>query len=122
MQDGPKLSHDDLAHFTGSEQCYRHGINPRVRYTEGTKYLADAGGAYWLLDAIAIAQRFERAVAIEEFQVWILRVHDDRSATLSCEDGNSNKVFEQQIPWTDFPLDQVKLYYTDGVILLPSEY
>jgi hypothetical protein len=30
-------------------------------FTDGAKYLADAAGAaYWLLDEIALAQRFER--------------------------------------------------------------
>ena len=56
------LSKNDLALFTGSDNWYRHGINPNVRFTDGAKYLADEGGAYWLLDTIAICQRFEKTV------------------------------------------------------------
>jgi hypothetical protein len=122
MQDQPKLTLDDLAHFTGSQEFYRHGINPNIRFTEGAKHVADAGGAYWLLDAIAIAQRFDASVRGEPFQVWTLCVNDDCSAVLSCDNGNGHRVFKQRIPWTDFPLERLDLYCTDGVILLPSEY
>jgi hypothetical protein len=77
---------------------------------------------YWLLDAIAIAQRFEKCVAAEGFQVWTLKVNDDRTASLVCDNGNDNIVYTQHIEFTDFPLDEIKLYFTDNVILLPSEY
>ena len=51
------LNTADLAQFTGSEQWYRHRIVRDVLFTDGAKYVADAGGAYWLLDEIAFAQR-----------------------------------------------------------------
>ena len=117
-----KLSEADLRQFTGTENWYRHGINRNVVFTDGAKYVADRGGAYWLLDAIAIAQHRERDVAFEEFQVWRLKVNADRSASLTCDDGNGNILYTQHIPFTDFPLDAIKLYFTDNTILLPSEY
>ena len=61
-------------------------------------------------------------VSAEEFQVWNLKVHSDRSATVFCDDGNGNPVYTQEIPFTDFPLDEVKLYFANNVIHLPSEY
>ena len=51
------LSEFDLRQFTGSENWYRHPFVRQVLFTDGAKYVADQGGAYWLLDAIAIAQR-----------------------------------------------------------------
>ena len=117
-----KLTPSDLRQFTGTENWYRHGINRNVVFTDGAKYVADHGGAYWLLDAIAIAQHRERDVAFEEFQVWKLKVNADRSATLTCDNGNGNIVYTQRTPFTDFPLDAIKLYFTDNTILLPSEY
>ena len=36
--------------------------------------------------------------------------------------GNGNPVYTQEIPFTDFPLDEVKLYFANNVIHLPSEY
>jgi hypothetical protein len=36
-----------------------------ILFTDGAKYVADNGGAYWLLDEIAFAQKGEKAVAAE---------------------------------------------------------
>ena len=39
-----------LAQFTGTTQYYR--ISPKHFWTDGTKYLADHGKCYWMMDAI----------------------------------------------------------------------
>ena len=122
MTNAATLSESQLRQFTGSENWYRHGINRSVLYTDGAQFLAEQGGAYWLLDIIAIAQQHESRVTQEEFQVWKLQVRADRSATLLCDDGNGNVVYTQEIPFTDFPLDEVRLYFANSVIHLPSEY
>ena len=122
MNDTKPLNKSDLSQFTGSENWYRHGINRKITFTDGAKYVADAGGAYWLLDEIAIIQPYEKAVAAEEFQVWTLNVRADQTATLSCEDGNGNVVFTKEIEFTDFPLDEITLWFANNVIFLPSEY
>ena len=72
------LTQTDLDMFTGSEQFYRHSINRKVIYTEGAHHVAEAGGAYWLLDEIALIQPHAARVAAEEFQVWKLTVRPDR--------------------------------------------
>jgi len=122
MTTTPKLTKADLAQFTGSEQWYRHGINRNVLFTDGAKFLADRGGAYWLIDIIAICQRHEQRGAAEEFQVWKLAVRADRHATLTCDDGNGHVVYTEQIPFTDFPLDAIALWFANNVIYLPSEH
>src|ERR1017187_3158000 len=116
------LSKTDLAQFTGSEQWYRHGINRKVLFTDGAKFVADRAGAYWLLDEIAIIQPHDRRVAAEEFQVWKLAVNADQTGVLTCDDGNDNVVYTKQIDYTDFPLDGITLYFTNNTILLPREY
>ena len=63
MQDSKQLTAGDLRQFTGSEQWYRHGIVRDVLFTDGAKFVADRAGAYWLLDEIALAQRFQKSVA-----------------------------------------------------------
>lgn len=115
------LKIEDLSHFTGSEHWYQHGLVRSIAYTDGVKYLADEGGAYWLLDEIALAQKFNARVKVEPFQVWTLVVND-REGVLTCDDGDDNIVYTKTIPFTDFPLAEIKLYFTDKVILLPSEY
>jgi len=57
------LSKSDLAQFTGSENWYRHGINRNVLYTDGVQHVAERGGAFWLLDEIAIIQPYNKAVS-----------------------------------------------------------
>jgi hypothetical protein len=116
------LSIAELSRFTGSENWYRHGLVRDVLFTDGAKYVADAGRAYWLLDEIALAQRYDQRVAAEEFQLWKLTVERDNTARLTCDDGNGNVVLSKRIPFTDFPLSEIVLYFTNNTILLSSEY
>ena len=124
-----ELKESDLAHFTGSQTWYRHSLAPNILYTDGAQYVAEKGGAYWLLDIIATnnaygGPEFKR----EEFQVWKLTVgKEGPSATLTCSDGgkddNDPKVFfSQEIEYTDFPLPEITLWFQNNTIFLPSEY
>jgi len=115
------LTQAALKHFTGSEQWYRHSLVRSIVYTDGARRVAEAGGAYWLLDEIALAQHAAK-IAAQEFQVWSLAVAEDRSAELACEDGDGHTVFRKKIPFTDFPLARIQLYFTNKTILLASEY
>ena len=115
------LDQSVLAQFTGSEEWYRHPVNRKVTFTKGAKYVADTAGAYWLLDEIAIVQPHKKAVAAEAFQVWKLAVKNS-AAVLTCDDGNGRVVYRKRIPFTDFPGEGITLWFTDNVILLPSEY
>jgi hypothetical protein len=116
------LNPSDLAQFTGSEHWYRHAINRAVLYTDGAQHVAEHGGAYWLLDEIALIQPHDARVGAEEFQVWKLAVRADRTATLTCEDGNDHVVFTKKIEYTDFPLDEITLWYANNTIYLPGEH
>src|SRR5208282_2831365 len=112
----------ELGQFTGSEHWYRHAINRKVLFTDGAKYVADTAEAYWLLDEIALIQPYDKAIAAEEFQLWKLKVNIDRTATLTCENGNGTTVFTKKIEYTDFPLPEITLYFQNNTIFLPSEY
>ena len=120
MTNEKTLNRDELKNFTGSEHWYR--INKTILCTDGAKYVAETGGAYWLLGEIALSQAFEKKVAAEEFQVWVLKVNPDQTARLKCEDGNGHTVYSKKIPWTDFPLPEITLWYSNNVIYLPSEH
>ena len=117
------LTESDLAQFSGTGNYYQHQLG--IRYTDGVKYLADRGEAYWLLDAIASWQsdpRVSEDRMLQQIQFWKLTVNDDGSALLVCERDSDDVAVTQEIPFTDFPLKKIKLYYQQGVLLLPSEY
>jgi hypothetical protein len=122
MTDTKTLTKADLIQFTGGEQWYRHAMVRDVLYTDGVKYVAETAGAYWLIDEIAFAQRFDKLLAAEEFQLWKLNVNPDHTAMLTCEDGNGGVVFTKAIEYTDFALEGITLYFMNKTILLPSEY
>jgi hypothetical protein len=115
------ITNEELRQFTGTENWYRHGLVRHVLYTDGVRYLAEKANAYWLVDAIASVQ-LESKVRYEEFQVWNLQRMAGNQAVLIGEDGNGNEIYRQDIPFTDFPLDEIKLYFTNNVLMLPSEY
>ena len=113
-----------LAHFDGGGCTYK--INGVANMTEGVKFLCDSAKCYWLATLI-LSHRCNVKVRREPFQVWTLRRNKTGSGAVAvCEDGNGNKLTAQRIPYTDFPLESVKLYAVQhcGVttIMLPQEY
>lgn len=117
------LTKADLAQFTGTSTYYQHSLG--IQYTDGVHYLAERGGAYWLIDAIAswqIDPRVNQDTILRQIQFWKLTVNDDQSALLVCERDEGDVAVSQDIPFTDFPLKRITLYLQQGVVLLPSEY
>ena len=112
------LTEHELNQFTGTEHWYRHLSG--YLYTDGVLYVAQKGGAFWLVDKILLTTRAKKS--LQEFGVWKLNVNEDKSAILICEDGNYNELYREKIDWTDFPLNQVDLWFENGVLILPSEH
>lgn len=110
-----------LPYYTGTENYYKcNGFF----LTDGVKYLCDTAGAYWLIDIwfssnLALGQ----ACITEDFQVLELDVNLEKlSGTVKITDGNETTLHTQNIEFTDFPLEKIKLFLSDNVIMLPSEY
>ncbi|MEG4850820.1 hypothetical protein QUB10_07910 [Microcoleus sp. B5-D4] len=132
MMDAETLS-QNLKHFGGTEQYYKHWLG--IQYTDGVKYLADNAQCYWLIDAIASHQpRLRRKHCLTEFQLWFLHVGKEHefikpkgknAAVLTCWEDTPTKETQpaviQQIPFSDFPLKEIKLFLQEKVLLLPSE-
>ncbi len=120
----------DLPHFTGTES-YTNLSYPWLRekfmLTDGANYLAEKAKAFWLMDAIASHQP-NKKVSREPFQVWELVVSADCKAVLTCTDGDEHILARQEIPSTDFPLENISLYVSQDdelggrVVMLTSEY
>ena len=115
------LSTTNLAQFTGTEKYYR--ITRQHVLTDGTKYLAEEGRCFWLMDAIA--SYLPQFSGREEFIVAKLNVAASK-ADLVLDNGNGHVLDTQHIEYTDFPLASIQLYACWGgefwVLMLPSEY
>jgi hypothetical protein len=118
----------NLNQFTGTEQYHRWSSLFRNHVlTDGAKYLAEKAGAYWLMDAIASYHRTcMKDEMLQEMQFWTLTVKGNK-ATLICERDTDNVAIKQKIPFTDFPLESIKLYCapcneSTYCVMLPSEY
>ena len=110
-----------LQFFIGTTEYHRHWSG--MRLTDGVKFLAETANAYWLLDVIASWQpKALRDPALQEFQLWELFVRPDHSATVVCSRDSEDKAFQQEIKYTDFPLEYVRLYVEQRVMLLPTEH
>ena len=110
-----------LRQFCGTENYYRYPLNS-ILFTDGIKYLADNAGAYWLIDAISSYQT-KNLKGNYPFQIWELKVNTNNSCVLTMiEDTNCPEIVHQEIEYTDFSLDYIKLYFIDNILLLTSEY
>jgi len=57
------------------------------------------------------------------FQVWQIKVREDKSALVTMvEDTGQPVKVKQEIPYTDFGLKEFEFYFVDDVMLLKSEY
>ena len=118
----------ELDGFYGTQNYYRHFTGGN--FTDGVKHLADRAGAYWLIDAIMSCQA-EKVIRCVPFQVWTLKVlrselgknKSEPMAILEMkEDTDTPILVSQKIEFTDFPKGEIKLYFQNGVLFLPSEY
>ena len=119
----PKITQADLARFQGTSRYYKHWVGA-FQYTDGIKHLADTAEAYWLIDAIASYQpdaRVRNDEMLQQFQTWQLSVQNKAGVLTLFRDTN-DPVLTQEIPYTDFPLAEIKLYLNEKVLMLPSEY
>jgi hypothetical protein len=111
-----------LAQFTGTEKYHR--IYPQVVLTDGTKYLADEAGCYWLMDLYA-SHLASVDPNIESFTCLKLTKRG-LGAEIIVEDGNTHALAKQQIEYTDFPLENFIFYAVWSgdfwVLMLTSEY
>ena len=113
----------NLAQFIGSESYHR--THPRLLATDGARYLAEHAGAFWLLDLIwSVLPKINDDFAVLE----LTRKEGTSEATAHLHDGREPRTtfHRQHIPYSDFPLEHVKLYMQDAggewVVMLTGEY
>ena len=97
----------DLLQFNGTESYHRSSaLTNRYYHTDGIKYLAENAGCYWLIDIVTSCYHLLKEC---DFQVWTVNKKGD-GATITCDDGNDKIVYQQEIEYTDFPLDTFSFY------------
>ena len=115
------LDSSTLAQFTGTGAYYR--ISRRHMLTDGTKYLAERAGCFWMMDAIA---SHLSEIGTADWFVLVRVMVSDGAALMIYENGNGQEHARQEIPYTDLPLRSVTLYACwdseNWVIMLPIEY
>ena len=115
------LDSSTLAQFTGTGAYYR--ISRRHMLTDGTKYLAERAGCFWMMDAIA---SHLSEIGTADWFVLVRVMVSDGAALMIYENGNGQEHARQEIPYTDLLLDSVTLYACwdseNWVIMLPNEY
>lgn len=130
--DAPNITEHALAQFSGgSTNLYRHWTRA-LYHTDGVNYLAE-NGAGWLVDAIASHQGRKELTRgnpmLRDFQLWTLK-RLGSGAVLTCRaDSDYEPAITQEIEFTDFPLESIKLYVELGapegrpafVLMLPCE-
>jgi hypothetical protein len=124
------LDQTTLEGFIGSETFTRYSpLFPRICLSEGALYVAETAGAYWLMDVIGSHQpQALRHPRLQEIQFWTLTVKDHKGLVICQPDSGEKPVIRQRIPYTDFPLPEIKLWVApagDGRhynLFLPSEY
>ena len=80
----------------------------------------------WLVDAIASYQgtRALKTDMLKDFQIWILKVdREAKKGVLTCiADDGWPPAITQEIEYTDFPLDEITLWFANDTIHLPGEH
>ncbi len=121
---GTIFARSDAAVYRQRALVSRHALNRKVVFTDGAKHVADQRRRLLALGRnrprpASRQSRCRRRISGVEAQGRCCRV---TPASLTCEDGNGNKVFEKALEFTDFPLPEITLWFADNTIFLPSEY
>jgi len=113
----PDLELKALNGFIGTQNYWRHmGVN----LTDGVKYIMDNGYAWFVTDTIiAIAKTHN--LLIQPFLTINLKLTGNNTADLIIEDGDYNELYRQHYEFTDAKRE-LKLFFTDNVLMLNSEY
>ena len=117
---------EGLQHFHGTEIFYQIPLL-RTRFTDGLKYLADVADCFWLItDTSVIAKNLKDRS--EFITIDFKRFSKEKQeitgyeAEIMYTDGNDTVLEKQYYRVTDFPLDELRLFFVNDTLMLPGEY
>lgn len=117
---------ENLQHFNGTEMFYQIPLI-QTRFTDGLKYLANVAKCFWLItDTSVIAKSLMNRSSFITVDFKKLSDEQQDFTGYKCEivysDGNDNVLERQRYHATDFPLDELRLFFVNNTLMLPSEY
>ena len=115
-----------LQYFNGTEMFYQIPLL-KTRFTDGLKYLAEVAECFWLItDTSVIAKSLmNRSEFITiDFKKLCEEERESKGfdAIITYSDGNDTILEKQGYRATDFPLDELRLFFVNDILMLPSEY
>ena len=97
----------------GTDELHKSSsLTNRYLHTDGIQFLVENAGCHWLIDIVTSSYHILKDCG---FQVWTINKKGDR-ATVICDDGDDNIIYQQEIEYTDFPLDTFSFYCELGSI------
>jgi len=117
---------EGLQHFHGTEMFYRIPLL-RTRFTDGLKYLSEVAECFWLItDTSVIAKSLMDRNEFITIDFKKLSEEEQQNTGYEAEiiytDGNDTILEKQGYRATDFPLDELRLFFVNDTLMLPSEY
>jgi len=116
MKEKEDLELKKLGQFYGTEQ-YHSVLGSDV--TDGIMYLMHNGYSWFITDTL-VTLKMKDKVKNEDFVSIKLNVIGDK-ASVVMEDGNGNKLYSQKYEYTNVKRE-LKLFYTNNVLMLAGEY
>ncbi len=115
-----------LAAFSGTESFYKIPLLNTV-ITDGIQYLANKANCFWLVtDASVVAKSLMNRSSFITVDFKKLSTKKQKvlgyAAVIEYSDGNDTILETQKYHLTDFPLETIRLFFTNNTLMLPSEY
>ncbi|MFD0798441.1 DUF6876 family protein [Maribacter chungangensis] len=117
---------ENLKGFSGTDYFYPIPLL-KTRFTDGMLYLADAAQCFWLItDTSVIAKSLMNRS--EFVTIDFKRLSKEKQdftgyeAEIVYSDGNDNLLEKHGYHVTDFPLDELRLFFVNDTLMLPNEY
>lgn len=117
---------ENLKRFGGTNFFYQIPLI-KTQFTDGLKYLSEAAECFWLItDTSVIAKSLMNRSGFITVDFKKLSEEQQDFTGYKCEivysDGNDNVLERQRYHDTDFPLDELRLFFVNNTLMLPSEY
>lgn len=115
------LTLSDLSQHTCTDGYYFDPLFRQIKYTSGVKYLRDNGCNWLVVDSLANISANKNLRKSLDFLCIKFKAQDGKGL-FTIENGDGKTLTKNNIPFTDCPDGEIKMFFTDGVLMLASEY